>query len=61
MGDFVEFKSDHEQCGRLVQIKRERGWDGQTRVTLVLENPDGFSGDYLRYATRTEVDAGDCW
>jgi hypothetical protein len=28
---------------------------------LTLENPDGFGGDYLRYAKTTVERASDCW
>jgi hypothetical protein len=58
VGDFVCFKSDYEQTGKVVQIKPGNGWGGKV---LVLENPNGFGGDYLRYATRTEELASDCW
>ena len=52
VGDVVHFKSDYEQAGLIVEIKGDE---------LVLENEDGFGGDYLRYATRTTVWADDCW
>lgn len=52
VGDYVEFKSDIEQCGKLVAIKGRE---------LHLENEDGFSGDYLRYATHTTETADRCW
>lgn len=58
VGDFVCFKSDYEQCGKVVQIKPSPFGRGKV---LVLENPNGFGGDYLRYATRTEELASDCW
>ena len=58
VGDVVCFKSDYEQCGKIVSIKPS-AWGGGK--TLVLENPNGFGGDYLRYATRTEELASDCW
>ena len=57
VGDVVCFKSDIEQCGTIVKIKT----DLMGRKVLVLENENGFSGDYLRYATRTEELASDCW
>ena len=58
IGDTVHFKSDYEQCGKIVAIKR--AIFGNDKV-LVLEKKDGFGGDYLRYATRTEEMASDCW
>lgn len=56
VGDTVEFKSDIEQCGVVREI-REEGF----RTVLVVENPQGFSGHYLRGATRTEILSEDCW
>ncbi len=50
--DSVGFKSDHEQYGKIVKIEGNR---------LFLHNPNGFGGDYLRYATDTVECAGDCW
>lgn len=58
IGDVVCFKSDYEQSGKIVAIK-PAPW-GRGKV-LVLENPNGFGGDYLRYVTRTEESAEDCW
>ncbi len=52
IGDVVGFKSDYEQHGRITAINGDR---------LTLENPDGFGGDYLRYATTTTEDADRCW
>jgi len=56
IGDYVSFKSDYEQCGKVVDIKD--AWGG---TMLVLENENGFGGDYLQYATRTQEMASDCW
>lgn len=58
VGDYVCFKSDYEQCGKIVAIKPSV-W-GDSKI-LVLEDESGFGGDYLRYATRTEELASDCW
>lgn len=52
VGDFVGFKSDHEQGGQVTAINGDM---------LTLENPNGFSGDYLRYATVTTEPADRCW
>lgn len=57
IGDSVGFKSDFEQSGKIVDIKRSQ-WG---KTVLVLENENGFGGEYLRYATRTEEDADRCW
>lgn len=59
VGDWVGFKSDHEQTGQIVEIRPAQYRGGP--VELVLANEDGFSGDYLRYAKRTVVFAADCW
>jgi hypothetical protein len=55
VGDWVCFKSDIEQCGKIVQIKKGFG------DTLVLENKNGFQGDYIGGEERTQVSARDCW
>ncbi len=52
IGDVVDFKSDFEQTGVVTQIKGDK---------LLLHNPDGFGGAYLRYATDTWEDADRCW
>lgn len=57
VGDSVCFKCDIEQSGRIVQIKRG-SWGG---VELVLENPNGFQGEYIGRQTRTVQQASDCW
>ena len=57
VGDYVNFKSDYEQCGKVVAIKTS-SWGG---TMLVLENENGFGGDYLQYDTRTQEMASDCW
>jgi hypothetical protein len=56
IGDWVCFKSDHEQSGQIVDIKR-----GTFGTVLCLEREDGFGGDYLRYATYTEEPVDRCW
>ena len=57
VGSYVNFKSDIEQGGDIVQIKR----DSMGQVVLTLEDEDGFSGDYIGGQTRTTVLAVDCW
>ena len=54
VGDFVSFKSDIEQGGKIIEIK------GGGAV-LVLSNPNGFSGEYIRGETVHTVRASDCW
>jgi hypothetical protein len=58
VGDWVGFKSDIEQSGKITKIKNNR-W-GRGKV-LELRNENGFSGEYLRYCKVTEMDADDCW
>ncbi len=56
-GDWVCFKSDIEQCGKVVRVDR----DTLGRTVLVLENDNGFEGDYIGGETRTVELASDCW
>jgi hypothetical protein len=56
LGDYVGFKSDIEQSGKIVEIKKT-----YAGVSLVLENLNGFSGDYIGGDTITTVLARDCW
>lgn len=58
VGDVVGFKSDYEQRGKIVKITRSQWGSG---YNLTLENPDGFGGEYLRYATTTVERDSDCW
>lgn len=57
VGDYVGFKSDIEQYGQVVEIRR--GILGG--VDLVLENTNGFQGAYIGGSTRTTQRALDCW
>ena len=57
VGDYVGFKCDIEQYGRIVNIKKN--YAGQ--IVLLLENLDGFDGDYIGGMTRTIELASDCW
>lgn len=52
VGDWVSFKSDYEQSGRVERIEGEN---------LHLFRESGFGGEYLRYEQRTVVRARDCW
>lgn len=57
IGDVVSFKSDYEQCGTIVGFsKTVMGSD-----VLILEDSEGFGGEYLEGATRTQELASDCW
>jgi len=54
IGDIVSFKSDIEQCGKIIKINGD---------ILVLEStrPEGFSGDYIGGSDRTQEYCWDCW
>lgn len=56
VGDVVCFKSDYEQTGEIVKIE-----GAGTTAKLHLHDPNGFGGEYLRYATDTVEDADRCW
>jgi len=56
VGDYVSFKSDIEQSGKIVDIKKS-----YIGVSLVLQNNNGFSGDYIGGDTITTQLARDCW
>ena len=50
--DWVCFKCDIEQTGRVYRIDGDR---------LFLENPNGFDGDYIGGQSTTVQRARDCW
>jgi hypothetical protein len=52
VGDYVCFKSDVEQSGRITRI------DGNN---LELSNDNGFSGGYIGGRRTTWEHASDCW
>jgi hypothetical protein len=53
VGDWVSFKSDVEQCGRITKIEGDR---------LYLEaGPNGFEGGYIGGQEKTLQLARDCW
>jgi hypothetical protein len=56
VGDYVGFKCDIEQCGRVTQITQMA-----SNVVLTLENPDGFEGEYIGGRTINTERAEDCW
>ena len=53
VGDYVSFKCDIEQCGKITKI------DGN-RLTLFRDN-EGFDGDYIGGQNYTVQMASDCW
>jgi transcription elongation factor len=57
VGDWVGFKSDIEQSGQIVEIKKTVCFG----VSLVLQNNNGFHGDYIGGSTITTELARDCW
>ena len=58
VGDWVGFKSDIEQYGRITQVK-QGVYLGQYYLTL--ENPRGFSGEYIGGQKVTVERNNDCW
>jgi len=52
IGDFVGFKSDIEQYGKIVKISGSN---------LLLKASSTFSGDYIGGEEFTTVNAADCW
>ena len=58
VGDVVGFKSDYEQHGQIVAIKQSLF--GNSKI-LVLENKNGFHGDYIGGETVHTESAVDCW
>jgi len=56
IGDWVGFKSDIEQGGQIIDIRR-----GPCGTELVLKNENGFEGDYIGGTTLTVELARDCW
>ena len=53
VGDWVGFKSDIEQSGKVKQI--------QSRGTLIVENKNGFYGDYIGGDTEALVGFDEVW
>jgi len=56
IGDWVGFKADIEQSGKIVAIKQT-----YAGASLTLENLSGFYGDYIGGETITTELARDCW
>jgi hypothetical protein len=53
VGDWVGFKCDIEQCGRVKEIQR--------RGALIVENKNGFDGDYIGGDTEALVGFDEVW
>ena len=53
IGDYVGFKSDIEQSGKIVKIHRHG--------MITLYNEYGFQGDYIGGQQYTDVSPKDCW
>ncbi len=53
VGDWVSFKSDIEQSGRIEAVL--------SGGKLVLTNPNGFQGDYIGGLETTIQRVEDCW
>ena len=58
VGDWVGFKSDIEQSGRITAIKRSPWGNG---YELTLRNDNGFDGGYIGGDTITTESADRCW
>ena len=58
LGDYVGFKCDVEQSGRVTRICLN-GFSGG--ILLTLENDNGFSGEYIGGETMTDEFLSDCW
>ena len=56
IGDWVCFKSDIEQSGQVVEIKKS-----YMGPSLTLENKRGFDGEYIGGWYITTVLASECW
>lgn len=59
VGDSVSFKSDYEQTGTLVSVKRDM-FNNQVLV-LQSSSEEGFGGDYIEGEEYTQELAKDCW
>ena len=63
VGDWVCFKSDIEQSGKVIQIQlRANTWNARVgEYVLVLENENGFRGEYIGGDTKTVVTLDEIW
>ncbi len=58
IGDWVTFKADIEQTGKVVRII---GSGKNAMLTLSSDDTYGFDGDYLNGETVVEMEAKRCW
>ena len=54
VGDYVGFKCDIEQIGKVKQIQT-------TRRAMIIENKNGFDGDYIGGDTEALVGFDEVW
>lgn len=54
VGDWIGFKSDIEQDGKVKQIQR-------SRRAILVENKNGFDGDYIGGDTEALIGFDDIW
>jgi hypothetical protein len=58
INNWVTFKTDIEQTGKVVQIYKE----GKNMMyTLSSDDTYGFDGDYLNGETLVQIEAKKCW
>lgn len=59
VGDYVCFKSDYEQVGKIVDIRHNMF--SKVELVLTTDSDGGFGGDYLCGADTTVAMASECW
>lgn len=57
IGDWVGFKADVAQSGQIVEI-RKNSWG---EIELVLQDEDGFIGEYIGGDTTTVIKLEEAW
>lgn len=57
VGEYVSFKSDVEQCGKISKISGA----GQNKSFTLVKGDEGFEGDYIGGDNVTVQMASDCW
>jgi hypothetical protein len=60
IGDYVGFKSDIEQSGRIYGFKKGP-YGGGKILQLEADSDNGFNGEYIGGDQTTEQFAMDCW
>lgn len=58
IGDWVTFKADIEQTGKVINVK---GSGKYAMLTLSSYDTYGFEGDYLNGETETDIEAKRCY